>query len=232
VIADAFAEDEDACVCWKKAGSGKYLELLRAKTADAIMVHAPAAEQKAVKEEWATGRVLIGANEFFVVGPANDPAGIQAAKSAPEAFQKIAAASARFFSRGDNSGTHKREMEIWERAGIVPGGDWYVMTGGFMTATLRRANAEGGYFMTDSSTWLMERNKLPNLKLLFRGDRMLVNVYHALCQPEGRTSGASIAADFVKFLGSQKAQQILRDYGKDKLGVGLYNDADYARQYE
>ena len=101
-----------------------------------------------------------------------------------------------------------------------------------MAATLRRANAEKRYLMTDSSTWIVQRSNLPNLRLLFRGGRLLVNVYHAMCQPEGATPGASLAAQFVDFLASRKTQDILRDYGKDKHGQGLYNDANYAEQYE
>jgi tungstate transport system substrate-binding protein len=86
--------------------------------------------------------------------------------------------------------------------------------------------------MTDSSTWVAEKNKLPQLKILFRGDKFLVNTYHALCQPEGATVGATIAAKFVDFVASEKGQKIIRDYGKDLYGEGLYNDAAYARKYE
>ncbi len=216
---------------WVKAGSGKSLQLLKDKQVDMIMVHAPAAEKKAVQEGWATDHTLIGSNEFFIVGPANDPAKIAEAKSAVDAYRRIAAAKAKFFSRGDNSGTHKKEMDFWKAADIKPQGDWYIVTKDYMTATLKRANQEKGYFMVDSSTWVAAKKEVPNLKILFKGDKLLVNTYHALCQPAGATPGAATAAKFIAFVGSPAGQKIIADYGKEKYGEGLYNDAAYARQY-
>jgi tungstate transport system substrate-binding protein len=216
---------------WVKAGSGASLAMLKDKKVDMVMVHAPEAEKKAVQEGWAVKRTLIGSNEFFIVGPAKDPAKIAQAKSAVEAYERIAAAKARFFSRGDNSGTHKKEMSVWDKAGITPQGDWYVVTKDFMTATLKRADAEQGYFMVDSSTWVAEKKNLPNLQILFKGDKMLVNTYHALSQPAEATPGAAVASKFIEFVASPQGQKIIADYGKEKYGEGLYNDAAYARQY-
>jgi len=216
---------------WIKAGSGKSLQLLKDKKVDMILVHAPAAEKKAVQDGWATDRTLIGSNEFFIVGPASDPAKIAQAKSAVDAYKRIADAKAKFFSRGDNSGTHKKEMAIWKDAGIKPEGPWYIVTKDFMTATLKRANQEKGYFMVDSSTWVAEKKHMPNLKVLYKGDKLLVNTYHALCQPQGATPGAATAAKFIAFVASPAGQKIIQDYGKDRYGEGLYNDAAYARQY-
>jgi tungstate transport system substrate-binding protein len=217
---------------WIKAGSGKSLQLLKDKKVDMIMVHAPAAEKQAVQEGWAGDRTLIGSNEFYIVGPANDPAKIAAAPSAVDAYRRIAAARAKFFSRGDNSGTHKKEMAIWKASGIKPQGDWYIITKDFMTATLKRANQGKGYFMVDSSTWVAEKKQVPNLKILFKGDKLLINTYHALCQPTGATPGAALAARFIAFVASPQGQQIIKDYGRDRYGEGLYNDAAYARRYE
>jgi tungstate transport system substrate-binding protein len=169
VLAEAFAASADASMCWRKAGSGESLKLLKEKQVDIIMVHAPAAEKKAIEEGWATKRILIGSNEFFIVGPPADPAKISEAKSAADAYSKIASARAKFFSRGDNSGTHKKEMEIWQKAGISPSGDWYVVTKDFMTATLKKANDEKGYFMTDSST-CMSSGKMGILREEIRGE--------------------------------------------------------------
>jgi len=217
---------------WLKAGSGKSLQLLKDKRVDMIMVHAPAAEMKAVQEGWATDRTLLGSNEFFIVGPASDPAKIAEAKSVLDVYRRIAAAKAKFFSRGDNSGTHKKEMAIWKEAGIKPEGPWYLVTKDFMTATLKRANKEKGYFMVDSSTWVADKKNVPNLKILFKGDKLLVNTYHALCQPQSATPGAALASKFIAFVASPAGQQIIKDYGKHQYGEGLYNDAAYARQYE
>jgi tungstate transport system substrate-binding protein len=231
-LAEVFTRNANAAMCWRKAGSGVSLQLLKDKQVDMIMVHAPAAEKKAVEEKWAIKRTLIGSNEFFVVGPETDPAKISEAKSAADAYSKIASAKAKFFSRGDNSGTHKKEMAIWQKAGITPSGDWYVVTKDFMKATLKRANDENGYFMTDSSTWVAHNKGLPALKILFRGDKYLVNTYHALCQPDGATPGAATAAKFIDFVASPAGQEIIRSYGKDLHGRGLYDDAEYARKYD
>ena len=217
---------------WIKAGSGESLKLLKDKKVDLIMVHAPAAEKLAVQEGWATGRTLIGSNEFFVVGPAGDPAKIADAKGALDVYRRIAAAPAKFFSRGDNSGTHKKELHLWKEAGIQPEGDWYIVTRDFMIATLKRADREQGYFMVDSSTWVAENKAAPNLKVLYRGDKLLVNTYYALAQPAGATPGAALAAKFIAFVASPQGQQIIKDYGKDRYGEGLYNDAAYARHYD
>jgi tungstate transport system substrate-binding protein len=217
---------------WVKAGSGESLQLLKDKKVDLIMVHAPAAEKQAVQEGWAKDRTLIGSNEFFIVGPASDPAKIAAATSALDAYRRIAGAHAKFFSRGDNSGTHKKELHLWKEAGIKPAGDWYIVTKDFMIATLKRADKEQGYFMVDSSTWVAEKKQVPNLKVLYKGDKLLVNTYHALCQRASATPGAALAAKFIAFVASPQGQQIIKDYGKDRYGEGIYNDAAYARQYE
>jgi tungstate transport system substrate-binding protein len=233
VLGEAFNKEQGGktSLHWIKAGSGQSLTLLKDKKVDMIMVHAPQAEKKAVQEGWATKRTLIGSNEFFIVGPPSDPAKIKEAKSAVDAYKRIAAAQAKFFSRGDNSGTHKKEMGLWKEAGIKPAGEWYVVTKDFMTATLKRANDEKGYFMVDSSTWVAEKKNMPNLTVLFKGDKALVNTYHALAQPPGATNGAALGVKFIEFVASPQGQKIIQEYGKDKYGEGLYNDAKYAEKY-
>lgn len=231
-LAEAFSKKADSSMIWIKAGSGKSLELLKNKEVDMVMVHAPSAEKKAIAEGWAIKRTLLGSNEFYIVGPANDPAGIGAATSVNDAYGRIARSQAKFFSRGDNSGTHKKELAIWKMAGIEPAGDWYIVTTDFMMATLKRADREQGYFMTDSSTWIAARKELADLEVLFKGDKFIINTYHALSQPAGATPGAAVAARFIDFVASEEGQQIIRDYGKDQHGEGLYNDAVYAGQFE
>ncbi|MBU0767953.1 MAG: substrate-binding domain-containing protein [Proteobacteria bacterium] len=231
-ITEVFNPKYDTSLCWRKAGSGKSLQLLKQKKVDIIMVHAPAVEKQAVKEGWAIKRSLIGSNEFYIVGPKNDPANIANAKSAAEAYANIAKTHAKFYSRGDNSGTHKKEMAIWKQAGVEPFGDWYVLTKTFMMATLKMANETNGYFMTDSSTWVAAKKEMDNIKILFRGDPFLINTYHALCQPDGATAGQSYAAKFIDFIVSDEGQNLIRNFGVDKFGEGLYNDAAYAKQYD
>lgn len=232
VLADTFNKGRDCRICWKKAGSGASLKLLKEKKVDLVMVHAPAAEKLAVKQGWGIKRRLIGSNEFYIVGPKNDPAGISKATSAAEAYARIAAAKATFFSRGDNSGTHKKEMAIWKQAAVKPAGDWYTTSNTFMMATLKMADQNQGYFMTDSSTWVAAQRQISSLKILFKGDPFLINTYHTLCQPVGGSDTQSLASEFIEFLVSDKGQEIIKSYGVNDYGAGLYMDAAYARQYD
>ena len=232
VLADEFNKGHDCRICWKKAGSGASLKLLKAKKVDLVMVHAPSAEKLAVKQGWGIKRHLIGSNEFYIVGPKNDPADISKARSAAEAYTNIANARARFFSRGDNSGTHKKEMAIWQQAGLQPSGDWYEISKTFMMATLMMADQNQGYFMTDSSTWVAAQKEISGLKILFKGDPFLINTYHTLCQPVGSTDGQPLASGFIDFLVSEKGQRIIKSYGVDQHGAGLYMDAAYAKKYD
>jgi len=229
-LAAAFAKQTPATLKWVKAGSGASLKLMKAKKVDMVMVHAPTAEAAAVKDGWAKARTLIGSNEFYIVGPKADPAGIKGAKTAAEAYARIAKAKANFVTRGDNSGTHKKELRIWKAAGVTPAGTWYVVTKDFMTASLMKANAIGGYFMTDSSTWVAERKAASKLAVLFKGDQVLVNTYHALLSAAD-TPGKAVAAKFVAFVGSAAGQKVIRDYGVKAYGEALYQDAAYAAKF-
>lgn len=231
-LADAFNAEHGTSMCWKKAGSGASLKLLKAGDVDIVMVHAPAAEKKAVQDGWARKRTLIGSNEFYIVGPPNDPAGIAQATSAADAYARIAKAGALFFTRGDNSGTHKKELFIWKTAGVQPSGDWYVTTKDFMMATLMRADAEKGYFMTDSSTYVAAQRKLKTVVPLFKGDPVLINTYHALASMPGDTPASTYGALFIDFVGSEAGQEIVREYGVSLYGGAMYNDAEYAKQYD
>jgi tungstate transport system substrate-binding protein len=230
-LGEAFDKKEGARLVWIKAGSGASLNLLKTQQVDMIMVHAPEAVNKAIAEGWATGRTLIGSNEFYIVGPKNDPANIKSASSGADAYGKIAKAQSNFISRGDKSGTHQKEMDIWKKAGIAPQGNWYIVTNDFMTASLKKANAEKAYFMSDSSTWVAEKNVAPELQILYRGDPYLVNTYDALVAPVGTTENRDIAAKFIQFVASDEGQAIIRNYGKAQYKEALYNDAIYAKQY-
>lgn len=225
VLGEAFVREAGASMCWVMAGSGESLQLLRQKKVDVILVHAPEAEQKAIQEGWAARRTLIGFNEFFLVGPPEDPAQVVEAVSAAEAFRRIASRRARFFSRGDDSGTHRKELAIWRMAGIEPEGDWYRQTRTSMGASLKKSHDEQGYFLTDSSTWVMEKTRLPRLKILFQGDSFLINAYHGLTQPSGATPAADLGARFLDFLASDRGQRLIGDFGQDRFGQGIYQDA-------
>lgn len=217
VLAKQFANCNGATVIWYKAGSGQAMDLLRARKVDIVLAHAPAAG-------WATGRKVIGSNEFWIVGPAADPAGVKVAIDVADAFKRMLAGRAKFVTRADNSGTHQKEMEIWKAAGIEPTGDWYIPNKDFMAASLRRADREQAYFLTDSSTFIAERKNLPNLALAHRGGQMLLNPYHTqwLTEP---TPGQPMAIRFAEYLYSEPVQTLLRTFGQEKFGEPMYNDA-------
>ena len=224
VLATDFAKSHDATVSWFKAGSGQAMRLLQERKVDMVLAHAPPAERKAVADGWATGRRLIGSNEFWILGPAEDPAKVAAASDAADAFQRILDSGAKFVSRGDNSGTHQKENEIWKAAGRTPGGAGLIVTKDFMTASMRRANDEGAYFLTDSSTFIAERRNMPKLKLVFRGGEILANPYHTLYLTDP-TPGAVTARKFGEYLVSDKVQALVREFGKEKYGEAMYDDA-------
>ena len=231
-LINTFAKNHDVSVCWVKAGTGKSLSLLKNKEVDFVMVHGPEAEKQAVKEGWASDRTLLGSNEFYITGPKSDPAGVSLAKTAAEAYANIAKAKGLFYTRADNSGTHKKELFIWESAGIDPAKEsWYEANKDFMLATLKKADKTNGHFMTDSSTWVVAKKELNNLDILFRGDIVLVNTYNALKQPGLETEKKKLSKAFIDFLASDEGQEVIRSYGVDAYGEALYNDAAYAEKY-
>lgn len=231
VLSNEFAKEAKARICWIKAGSGKSLSLLKEKKIDIAMVHAPKAEKEAVKEGWASDRTLIGSNEFYLVGPKEDSAKVNGTKEIAKAYAKIAQNNSLFYTRADNSGTHKKELFIWNLAKITPQGSWYKANKDFMLATLLKADETKGYFMTDSSTWVVAKEKIQNLKVLSRGDKILINTYVALKQPGLEDKRKQKAKEFIAFVSSQKGQEIIKNFGINKYGEPLYNDAKYALKY-
>jgi tungstate transport system substrate-binding protein len=224
-LAGEFARRADARATWIKAGTGESLRLLRERRVDMALVHAPAQIERAVAEGWASMKTLIGSNTFHVLGPQSDPAEVRSATSAVDAFRRIARSGQPFVSRGDDSGTHHKELELWQAAGMRPQGEDYIVARDFMTACLKWANEANAYFLCDSSTWVVECAIAPNLAVLFDADASLVNRYHALVAPVGATPGRDMAERFARFLVSAEGQAIWRDYGKAEFGAALYTDA-------
>jgi len=228
-LAGAFCQGRQVSLCWRKAGSGAALKLLQKGAVQVALVHAPEAEKQAIAQGWALDRTLIGGNRFYLVGPAADPARAAQANDAAEAYARIARTGSRFITRADGSGTHKREMAIWRKAGIQPEGSWYLPSRDFMMASLRLADRKGAYFMTDSSTWLVGRARfgLKGLTVLRADDPELVNTYHAL-RRAGNGPQADLAREFVAFLASPAAQKIIAGYGRQAYGQPLYENAAQA----
>lgn len=159
-------------------GTGQALRIARNGDADVLMTHAEAAEKRFVASGWGLARHPLMYNDFIVVGPADDPAGISAIAGVAQAFKAIAATAHPFVSRGDDSGTHSRELEIWHAAGLMPEPDdnWYREMGAGMGATLNAAAAMGAYTIVDRATWLSFGNR-DSLAVLAEGDPALFNQY-------------------------------------------------------
>ena len=191
-------------------GTGRALRLGRFGEVDVVLVHAPEAESEFVKKGWGVERRAVMKNDFVLVGPASDPAGVKGMKSAGEALKKIALSKSMFASRGDDSGTHKKELRCWAKTGIEPVGSWYYESGGSMGDTLKLASEKGFYTLVDRGTWLSKRNQSP-LKLLVEGDPDLENRYGVINvnparHPKVNYKGASVFSDWLL---SSEGQQVV-----------------------
>jgi tungstate transport system substrate-binding protein len=206
-------------------GSGQAMTMGQKGEADVLLVHSPAAEKKFIDEGYGVNRRLVMHNDFVIVGPADDPAGIKGMKSSPEALKKIASKGALFVSRGDNSGTHAKEKALWKQAGVnYEGEKWYQQTGAGMGQTLNVAAEKKGYTLTDRGTYLALKKNLANLPILVEGDASLLNVYHVIevnpaKWPKVNAKGAKAFADFMV---SRETQDIIRTFGVDKFGSPLF----------
>lgn len=204
-------------------GTGQALALGARGEADVLLCHAPASEMELVESGAVISRRLVMHNDFIIVGPAGDPARIRGVRSAAEALGRIAAAGAVFVSRGDDSGTHKKEKEIWAKAGITPGGRWYQEAGAGMGQTLNIASEKEGYTLTDRATYLALRKRL-GLEVLVEGDGVLLNVYHVMAvNPErfGKVNGPGAFA-FVDFMVAPETQKAIASFGVKEYGEPLF----------
>lgn len=204
-------------------GSGEALAMGERGEADVLLTHAPAAEKALVEKGLVVDYRLVMHNDFVIVGPPEDPASIKGLKSAAEALKRIAEKGAIFISRGDDSGTHKKEKEIWKKAGLKPGGRWYQESGSGMGQTLLIASEKKGYTLTDRGTYLAQRKNI-GLVILVEGDKDLLNIYHVMAVNPAKFSkvNAPGARAFVEFMVSPEVQKIIGEYGKDKFGQPLF----------
>ena len=194
-------------------GTGQALQTAENGDADVVFVHDPAAEKTFVEAGWGVQRVPVMYNDFVLVGPASDPAGIGGSDDIGAALHKLAEAKTPFASRGDDSGTHKAELRLWEQAGIDPAGEWYRETGSGMGPTLNTASAMEAYTLTDRGTWLNFKNR-GSLDILVEGDKRLFNQYGViLVNPEKHPHvKAAEGQKFVDWLVSKEGQQAIADY--------------------
>jgi len=205
-------------------GSGQAMVMGQKGEADVLLVHSPAAEKKFVAEGCGVNRRLVMHNDFIVVGPVEDSAKVKGTRATIEAFQKIASAGLLFLSRGDNSGTHAKEKEVWKACGINPEGQkWYQQTGLGMGETLNVASEKNGYTLTDRGTYLALKKNL-HLDILMEGDAILLNIYHVIevnpaRWPKVNTSGGKAFSDFMV---AKETQDIIKTFGAEKYGAPLF----------
>jgi len=197
-------------------GTGQAIKNAQNCDGDVLLVHAKPSEEKFVREGYGVKRFDLMYNDFIIVGPPADPARIGGMKDAPAALKKIASAKALFASRGDNSGTHKKEVQLWKAASVDPkkaSGKWYRETGSGMGATLNAGVGMGAYVMTDRATWISFRNK-GDFKIQVEGDAKLFNQYGVIlvnpkkCPSVKREAGQK----FIDWLVSPEGQKVIGSY--------------------
>lgn len=196
-------------------GTGKALRIGGNGDVDVVFVHAPAAELEYVKKGDFIDRSAVMHNDFVIVGPENDPAGISTAKTVFEALSRIAKSQSPFISRGDDSGTHKKEKSLWRNAGIEPKGEWYQAAGQGMGAVLRIADDKEAYALTDRGTQIAYSDKMA-LKVQFEGDAALFNPYHVMAvNPEKHKHVRyDLAKKYIDFVTGEEGQSIIEGFKK------------------
>lgn len=219
-----FEDEYDMTVKTVAVGTGEAIELGKKGEADVLLVHAKDSEVEFVNGGFGLERVEVMYNDFIIVGPEADPAGIKGSATAPEAFQKIAAAGANgtttFITRGDDSGTNKKELKIWAEAGIDPKGQaWYVTAGPSMGQALTVANEKQAYTLADRGTFVSMENKLSGTVILVEGDKSLMNQYSVIVVNPDKLPDVDLnvegAEDFVEFLTSKEGQKAIEAYKKN-----------------
>ncbi|MDP2211738.1 MAG: substrate-binding domain-containing protein [Candidatus Aquicultor sp.] len=213
-------------------GTGEALKMGERGDADVLLVHARASEDEFMANGFGKVRKDVMHNDFVLIGPAADPAGAKGAASAAAAFEKIRLhamlssqwpASNPFVSRGDDSGTHKKELKIWEQAGIKPEGNWYTTTGQGMAQTIIIANEKQGYTLADRGTYLILKDNI-DLVVLTEKSKDLLNPYGVIAVnpdkfPKVHYEGAM---EFIDFLTSKEGQKLIGEFGKDEFGQALF----------
>ncbi|MDQ1000931.1 ABC-type tungstate transport system permease subunit [Neobacillus niacini] len=171
----------------------------------------------------AVNRKRVMYNDFILVGPQDNPASVSG-DDINAAFKTISEVKANFVTRGDDSGTHKKELGIWAAAGIQPTGDTYISTGQGMGASLQIANEKNGYILTDRATWLAQEKNLTNLEIVVEGGKDLKNIYHVMqVNPEKHDMVNSLDAEkFVEFMVSSETQDVIESFGKEDYGQSLF----------
>ncbi len=205
-------------------GTGRALEMGRRGDADVLLVHAPAADEEFVAEGYGVNRRRVMYNDFVILGPESDPAGLRSANDAATVMDAIMKSEQPFISRGDDSGTHKLEQSLWQALGVEPAGEpWYRESGQGMGATLQIASQREAYTISDRATYLALQDVL-DLAVLYEGIPELLNIYHVMQVNPQRHGGVNAAGAeaFVEFMVSDAAQALIEDFGVDEFGRPLF----------
>ncbi len=205
-------------------GTGQAIQLGKTGEADILLVHSPQDEEQFMSQGYGLRRITFMHNDFVILGPKEDHAGIREIKNAIKAFEIIANKKVLFISRGDNSGTHKKEKELWKKSGAYPDKELYIETGQGMAATVRLANEKQGYCLADRATFLSLKKSI-DLAILYEKDESLVNSYslilvNAAKFPKVNAGGAK---SFLDFILSCDAKNIVDNFGKEKFGEPLFS---------
>jgi tungstate transport system substrate-binding protein len=195
-------------------GTGQALKLGETGDVDVVLVHARKLEDKFVSEGFGVNRKDVMYNDFVIIGPKNDPAGIAKAKSAAEALKMIAAKGATFISRGDKSGTDIKEKELWHSAGVAPKGNWYIEAGQGMGPVINMATERRGYTLTDRGTFNAFKGQKTDLVVLFQGEKGLFNPYGVIAVNPKKFPKAKykLAMEFIDYITGPEGLGIIRNY--------------------
>jgi len=227
VLENQFEKEAGIRVRHVGAGTGAALNIARKGSIDLVMVHAKSLEEKFIQEGFGTQRIPLMYNDFVLVGPASDPAGIKGMKTAAEALRRIAEKGVTFISRGDKSGTNVAELELWSKAGLKPSGPWYTVYekgSEGNSATLKYTNQIGAYTVIDRATFLSLKDQV-QLVILVEGDEAMLNYISLIPvdQKKFKTVNTTDTMRFVNWLTNpEKGQIIIRDFGKEKYGAPLF----------
>jgi tungstate transport system substrate-binding protein len=226
-LENQFEKDTGIRVRHMGAGTGAALDIARKGAIDLVLVHAKSLEEKFISDGFGTERIPLMYNDFVIVGPVADPAGIKGTKTATEALKKIMESGALFISRGDKSGTHVAEMELWGKAGIKPTGLWYAVYekgSEGNVPTIKYTDKKDAYTVIDRATYVSIKDQI-KLTVMVEGDEALLNYISLIPVNPAKfpTVNAKDTMTFVKWLtSSEKGQLIIRDFGKDKYGEPLF----------
>ena len=219
-----FKNDTNITVNVVAKGTGAALELGKNGDADGLLVHAKAQEEQFVKEGYGVERFDVMYNDFVIVGPESDPAGLKAnAPNDPiKAFELLSENKSIFVSRGDDSGTHTKEKSYWEKAGITPEGDWYISAGSGMGAVLQMADEKQGYTLTDRATYLSMKDELDLMIVTEKNDLMYNQYGVIMVNPEKYPIKEAEVQEFIDWILSERGQKLIAEYGVEEYGQSLF----------